>query len=191
MLRGSARVRSVLLAAAYRIGPSGCDAAVVGAVSLCGALVVQAGLVAARCGEERASGELLDEAAEMAVRVGDGFDLHRTGFGPTAVELARVTAAVELGDGSVAVARHRQAIRRGGWGVLPVEHRAAYLIDAARAFLQAGDPANAARMLLNAERLAPYEIRRRPVGREVLAEVARDPKAPAMIAELALSLGLV
>ncbi|WP_341720037.1 helix-turn-helix domain-containing protein [Micromonospora sp. FIMYZ51] len=191
VLRSSGRARSVLLAAAYRIAPSDFDSGGVGEVSLCGALVVQAGLVAARCGEERVSGELLDEAAEMAVRVGEGFDLHRTGFGPTAVELARVTAAVELGDGSAAVARHRQAIRRAGWGVLPVEHRAAYLIDAARAYLQVDDPANAARVLLNAERLAPYEVRRRPVGRDVLAEIARAPKAPAMVGELALSLGLV
>ncbi len=64
------------------------------------------------------------------------------------------------------------------------------VIDAARGFLRAGDPANTARVLLNAEQLAPYEVRRRPVGRDVLAEVARDPKAPAVIAELALSLGM-
>ena len=156
-----------------------------------GALLAQAGLVAARSGDERVSGELLDEAAEMAARVGDGSDVHRTAFGPTAVELARVAAAVELGDGPAAVARHRQAVWRGGWRSLPVEHRAAHLIDTARAYLQAGDPGNAARVLLDAEILAPYEVRRRPVGRDVLAEVARDPKAPAMIGELALSLGLV
>ncbi|GIJ25722.1 transcriptional regulator [Micromonospora qiuiae] len=191
VLRSSTQARSVLLAAAYRIAPPDLDAAEAGELSLCGALLVQAGLVAARSGDERVSGDLLDEAAEMATRVGDGFDLHRTAFGPTAVELARVTAAVEWGDGPAAVARHRQAIRRGGWRSLPVEHRAAHLVDVARAYLQAADPANAARVLLNAERLAPYEVRRRPAGRDVLAQVARDPKAPAMIAELALSLGLV
>ena len=191
VLRASARARSVLLAAAYRIAPSDLDAGAVGELSLCGALLVQAGLVAARCGDERASGDLLDEAAEMAARVGDGFDLHRTAFGPTAVELARVTAAVELGDGPEAVARHRQATRRNGWRLLPVEHRAAHLIDVAHAYLQADDPGNAARVLLDAEILAPYEVRRRPVGRDVLAEIARDPKSPAMIGELALSLGLV
>ena len=75
--------------------------------------------------------------------------------------------------------------------MLPVEHRAAHLIDAARAYLQTDDAGNAARVLLDAEILAPYEVRRRPVGRDVLAEIARDPNAPAMIGELALSLGLV
>ncbi|MGW5580593.1 hypothetical protein [Micromonospora chokoriensis] len=36
------------------------------------------------------------------------------GAGLTAVELARVAAAVELGEGSVAVARHEAAVRRYG-----------------------------------------------------------------------------
>ncbi|WP_341717281.1 helix-turn-helix domain-containing protein [Micromonospora sp. FIMYZ51] len=191
VLRGSARARSVLLAAAYRIAPPDLAGGCPPELALCGALLVQAALVAARSGAERASGELLDEAAELAARVGDGLDFHRTAFGPTAVELARCAAAVELADGPAAVARHRQAIRRDGWRLLPVEHRAAHLIDAARAYLQADDPANAARVLLAAQRLAPYEVRRRPSGRNVLAQVARDPKAPAAVAELALSLGLV
>ncbi|NYH43278.1 hypothetical protein HNR22_003005 [Micromonospora jinlongensis] len=65
--------------------------------------------------------------------MGDGHDHYRTAFGPTAVELARVAAAVELGDGPQAVARHEKAIGRNGWRWLPVEHRAAHLIDAARA----------------------------------------------------------
>ncbi len=191
VLRASARARSVLLAAAYRIAPPDVDAGSAQELSLCGALLVQAGLVAARCGDERTTGDLLDEAAEMAARVGDGHDHHRTAFGPTAVELARCAAAVEWGDGSAAIARHKQAIRRDGWRLLPVEHRAAHLIDAARAYLQTDDHGNAARVLLDAEILAPYEVRRRPAGRDVLAQVARDPKAPAMIGELALSLGLV
>ncbi|GGM68094.1 hypothetical protein GCM10011608_61650 [Micromonospora sonchi] len=191
VLRSSAWMRSVLLAAAYRIAPQDLDAGSRQELSLCGALLVQAALIAARCGDERTTGDLLDEAAEMAARVGDGHDHHRTAFGPTAVELARCAAAVEWGDGSAAIARHKQSIRRDGWRLLPVEHRAAHLVDAARAYLQAGDPANAARVLLDAEILAPYEVRRRPAGREVLAEIARDPKAPAMIGELALGLGLV
>ena len=191
VLRSSAWMRSVLLAAAYRIAAADFGAGSRQELSLCGALLVQAGLVAARSGDERTTGDLLDEAGEMAVRVGDGLDLHRTAFGPTAVELARCAAAVELGDGSEAVARHKQAVRRGGWRLLPVEHRAAHLIDAARGYLQADDLGSAARVLLEAEILAPYEVRRRPAGRNVLVQVARAPKAPAAIGELALSLGLV
>ncbi|WP_341716274.1 helix-turn-helix domain-containing protein [Micromonospora sp. FIMYZ51] len=191
VLRASAWTRSVLLAAAYRIAPADLDSGSPPELSLCGALLVQAGLVAARCGDERASGDLLDEAAELAARVGDGHDLHRTAFGPTAVALARCAAAVESGDGSAAVAWHEKAVRRDGWRLLPVEHRAAHLIDAARAYLHTDDPGNAARVLLAAEVVAPYEVRRRPAGRDLVAQVARDPHAPATIAELALGLGLV
>jgi hypothetical protein len=96
VLRASAGARSVMLAAAYRIAPYDLDAGPPQELSLCGSLLVQAALMAARAGEDRATVELLDEAAEMAARVGDGHDHHRTGFGPTAVELARVAAAVAI-----------------------------------------------------------------------------------------------
>ncbi|WFE40227.1 hypothetical protein [Micromonospora sp. WMMD998] len=112
VLRASARARSVLLAAAYRIAPGDLDSGTPGELSLCGGLLVQAALTAARAGDGRAAGGLLDEAGEMAVRVGDGCDHHWTAFGPAAVEVARVVAAVELGDGAEAVARHESG--RGG-----------------------------------------------------------------------------
>ncbi|WP_430497784.1 helix-turn-helix domain-containing protein [Micromonospora trifolii] len=186
VLRASARAGPVMLAAASQIAPGTPEE-----VSLRGSLLVQAGLIAARAGDDRGVGELLDQAAELAVRVGDGHDHHRTAFGPTAVELARAAAAVELGDGPQAVARHEQAIGRDGWRWLPVEHRAAHLIDAARAYLQTDDPTNAARVLLRAERIAPAEIRDRPAARDVVAQIARDPDAPPTITQLAIGLGVL
>ncbi|WP_341720091.1 helix-turn-helix domain-containing protein [Micromonospora sp. FIMYZ51] len=191
VLRASARARSVMLTAAYQIAPPDLDAGTPQELSLCGSLLVQAALIAARCGNDRTTADLLDEAAEMAARVGDGHDHHRTAFGPTAVELARVTAAVELGDGPEALARHEKAIGRDGWQWLPVEHRAAHLVDAARAYLQSDDAANAARLLMQTDSLAPAEVRHRPAVREVIAQVAREPDAPAMITQLAIALGLV
>ncbi|GAB3066033.1 hypothetical protein GCM10027186_17550 [Micromonospora schwarzwaldensis] len=159
-------------------------------LSLCGTLLAQAALAAARDGDDRAAVELVDEAAEMAARVGDGHDHHRTGFGPTTVELARVAVAAERGDVADAVARHEQVITREGWRWLAAEHRAAYLIDVARAYLQAGDPVSAGRVLVEADRVAPAEIRHRPDGRGVLTEIARDPRAPAMLVHLAAALGV-
>ncbi|MEV1321546.1 helix-turn-helix domain-containing protein [Micromonospora arborensis] len=183
VLRGSARARPVMLAAASQIAPATPEE-----MSLRGSLLVQAALIAARAGDDRAAVDLLDEAAEVAAQVGDGHDHHRTAFGPTAVELARVAAAVELGDGPQAVAWHEEAMGRDGWRWLPVEHRAAHLIDAARAYLQTDDPANAARVLLRVERIAPAEIRHRPAARDVTAQVARYPNAPATITQLAINL---
>ncbi|WP_433344413.1 helix-turn-helix domain-containing protein [Micromonospora sp. CA-111912] len=191
VLRASGRARAAMstaLAAAYRIAPPDPDDARPAELSLCGTLLVQAALAAARHGDDRATTDLIGEAAEMALRVGDGHDHHRTAFGPTAVELARVAAAVELGAARDAVAWHERVIGRDGWRWLPAEHRAAHLLDAARAYLQADDPANAGRVLVDAERTAPAELRHRPAARDVVARVARDPHAPATIIALAVAL---
>ncbi|PTA46554.1 hypothetical protein [Micromonospora sp. RP3T] len=126
----------------------------------------------------------------MAQRVGDGYDHHRTGFGPTAVDLARAAAAVEVGDARAAVVRHEKAVARPGWRWLPAEHRAAHLLDVARAYLEAGDAGNAARMVTEIERTAPAEVMHRPVARDILAEIARDPRAPTTIARLTATLGM-
>lgn len=163
--------RSVMLAAAYRIAPPDLDAGNPHELSLCGSLLVQAALMAARAGDEH--------------------DHHRTGFGPTAVETARTAAAVASGDGREAVAWHEKATSRDGWRWLPVEHRAAHLIDTARAHLQTDDPTHAARLLLQADSIAPAEVRHRPAARKVVAQAARAPDAPGMITQLALTLGVM
>ncbi|WP_405093265.1 helix-turn-helix domain-containing protein [Micromonospora sp. NBC_01392] len=187
VLRTLGRVReakAVLLGAAYRIAPPVLDHGAPAELSLCGTLLVQAGLAAAQDGNEAGAGELLDEADGMAQRVGDGCDHHRTGFGPTAVDLARAAAAVEVGEARAAVVRHERAVARPGWRWLPAEHRAAHLLDAARAYLHAGDAGNAARLVTEVEHAAPAEITHRPVARDILAEIARDPRAPTTIAKL-------
>ncbi|WP_285788471.1 helix-turn-helix domain-containing protein [Micromonospora sp. NBRC 101691] len=193
VLRESGRARvgkSVMLAAAYRIAPPVIEYGTPAELSLCGTLVVQAALAAARDGDDRTAAELIKEAADMAARVGDGHDHHRTGFGPTAVQLARVAAMVESGDAEEAVAWHEKATTRDGWRWLAAEHRAAHLIDAARAYQYADDPVNAGRVLIEADRIAPAEIRHRPAGRDVLAQVARDPAAPTTLIHLAATLGV-
>ncbi|MDI5937802.1 XRE family transcriptional regulator, partial [Micromonospora sp. DH15] len=159
-------------------------------LSLYGTLLVQAALAAARHGDDRAAADLIDEAAAMAARVGDGQDHHRTGFGPAAVDLSRVAAALDLGNAHEAVVWHRRATKRVGWRWLPAEHRAAHLLDAARAYLYTDDPTNAARALVEADRTAPAEVRHRPAARSIVAQVARHPHAPATIIQLAVVLGV-
>ncbi len=193
VLRATGRARSAvsaMRAAAYRIAPPDLNGGQAPRLSLCGTLLVQAALAAARHGDDHATADLIDEAADLAAQVGDGHDHHRTGFGPTAVEAARVVAALELGDAGEAVASHEKTVGRDGWRWLSAEHRAAHLVDAARAYLQAGDPANAGRILLDADRTAPAEVRHRPAAREVLAQVARNPAAPAAIVQLTATLGV-
>ncbi|WFE32800.1 helix-turn-helix domain-containing protein [Micromonospora sp. WMMD975] len=190
VFRASGRAReaqSATLAAAYRIAPEDGSP---GDLSLCGTLLVQAALGAARRGDDRAAADLIDEAAGMAAQIGEGHDLHRTAFGPTAVDLARGVAALDLGDASEAILWHERTTGRDAWRWLPLEHRAAHLVDAARAYLQADHPVSAGRVLVDADRMAPAEVRQRPAARKVLAQVARDPRAPATIIRLAAALGV-
>ncbi len=81
-------------------------------------------------------------------------------------------------------------VRREGWRRLPAEYRGAYLVDVARAYLQVGDLRGAARALVDADSVAPAEVRCRSLARTVIADVARAQPAPAGVARLATLVGL-
>ncbi|MET7375859.1 helix-turn-helix domain-containing protein [Micromonospora arida] len=155
-----------------------------------GTLLLQAALAAAGCGEHRRADELTDRAAGVAARLRGYDDTHRTSFGPVAVELARVLVASQRGDAVEALHRHSTVVRREGWRRLPAEYRGAYLVDVARAYLQVGDLRGAARALVDADSIAPAEVRCRPLARTVIADVARAQPAPAGVARLATLVGL-
>ncbi|MEH0932148.1 helix-turn-helix domain-containing protein [Micromonospora sp. CPCC 205558] len=155
-----------------------------------GTLLVQAALAAAGCGEHRRADELIDRAVGVAASLRGYDDPHRTSFGATAVELARVLVTAQRGDAVEALRRHSSVIRREGWRRLPAEYRGAYLVDVARAYLQVGDLRGAARALVDADSVAPAEVRCRSLARTVIADVARAQPAPAGIARLATLVGL-
>ncbi|MFF0234027.1 helix-turn-helix domain-containing protein [Micromonospora sp. NPDC005254] len=155
-----------------------------------GTLLLQAALAAAGCGEHRRADELTDRAAGVATNLRGYDDQHRTSFGPIVVDLARVLLAAQRGDADEAVRRHSTVVRREAWRRLPAEYRGAYLVDVARAYLQVGDLRGAARALVDADSVAPAEVRCRPLARTVIAEVARGHPAPAGVARLATLVGL-
>ncbi|MEU8372750.1 MULTISPECIES: helix-turn-helix transcriptional regulator [unclassified Micromonospora] len=181
---------AVAVAAARRVAPRPVRDAPAGRQALCGTLLLQAALAAAEHGDTHRADELIDLTAGIATRAGSGDDPHRICFGPVAVELARVVAAIEVGDGGEAVYRHEQVVRREGWQLLPAEYRAAYLVDAARAYLQVGDLFGAGRVLVDADGIAPAEVRCRPAARAVIAEIARGRPTVAGVARLATLVGL-
>ncbi|WP_320068444.1 hypothetical protein [Micromonospora sp. RTGN7] len=76
------------------------------------------------------------------------------------------------------------------WRRLPAEHRAGYLLDVTRAYLQIGDPLTAGRALVDANRTAPVEVRLRPVARTLLTDLTRHGPVPADVAQLATALGI-
>ena len=72
------------------------------------------------------------------------------------------------------------------------ERRAHHYLDIARGYTQIGNIDKASEMLLEGDRLAPSEIRCRPLAHEVLSDVLRRTRGtpPAPIAELAEQMGV-
>ncbi|MGC4804774.1 helix-turn-helix domain-containing protein [Micromonospora sp. DT233] len=193
LAQGQARhAMEVSIAMANRLAPPQPLAAPAEHLSVYGTLLTTAALGAAALGYADDVDDLLAQAAEASTGVDEGQDHYRTAFGPVAVELARVAATVELGDGSALdTGAHRRLVDGPDWRRLPPERRAAYLLDVARGHLQAGDVAGADQAVVIADRVASAEIRARPLGREVLATVLRrSPTASADVLRVADEAGV-
>lgn len=162
-------------------------------LSVYGQLLLQGAMAAARIGDSATVRDLLTSAQEAADQLGGDFNYYWTCFGPTNVQLHRAAAAVELGEGRQAVELHEK-INPEGFGALLPERRAHHFLDLARAHAQTGDIENASEMLLEGDRLAPSEIRCRPLAREVLSDVLRrtrgTPSAPVIELAEHLSVGV-
>ncbi|NBE84806.1 helix-turn-helix domain-containing protein [Micromonospora sp. NEAU-HG-1] len=153
---------------------------------------VAAALAAATCGDDTTAGELTERAAHLATAHGEHrhHDNDGTGFGSTAVELARALTAMRLGDHHRAVTTHQRATSGDTWHRLPAEHRAAHLIDITHAHLDLGDPHAAGRALITADTIAPAETRTRPAAHTALTAVLRAGPIAADVARLAATIGL-
>jgi hypothetical protein len=154
-------------------------------------LLLNGAMAAARIGDSATVRDLVNGAEEAATELGGDYNHYWTCFGPTNVQLHKAAAAVELGEGRMAVETHERINPDGFAGLLP-ERRAHHYIDIARAYAQVGDVDKACELLLEGDRLAPSEIRCRPIAHEVLSDVLRRTRgAPAPpIAELAEHMGV-
>jgi hypothetical protein len=136
--------------------------------------------------------ELIGEAGHAANDLGVDANHYWTSFGPTNVLVHKAAAAVELGDGHVAVRTHEQELTADALSGLTPERRANHFVDVARGYTQIGQLDSAGEMLLDADRLAPSEVRCRPLAYEVLTEVLRrartSPSGP--LVELADHMGV-
>jgi len=158
---------------ANRLAPGGVqDNSTDAQLSVYGMLLLQGTMAAARIGDSATVRDLLAGADEAAARVGENQNHYWTCFGPTNVKLHRAAAAVELGEGHIAAEIH-DTIDFTHFGALMPERRAQHYIDLARGLAQVGDIDRASEMLLEGDRLAPSEVRCRPVSQEILANVLR------------------
>jgi len=177
---------------ANRLAPGNGEPATPERLSVYGMLLLQGAMAAARLGDSATVRDLISGAEDAAREIGGDQNHYWTSFGPTNVELHRAAAAVELGDGKVAVSTHENHLDGNGFAALMPERRAHHYIDLARGLAQVGDVERASEMLLEGDRLAPSEIRCRPIAHEVLSDVLRrtrgTPSAP--VAELAETMGV-
>jgi hypothetical protein len=176
---------------ANRLAPGGSNDASPQRLSVYGMLLLQGAMAASRIGDSATVDDLLNGAQEAARLLGSDQNHYWTSFGPTNLELHRAAAAVELGDGGRAVEVH-QRIQEPAFNALLPERRAHHLLDIARGYAQIGDVANAGEMLLRGDRLAPSEIRCRPIAHEVMSDILRRTRGapPSPIAELAEHMGV-
>jgi transcriptional regulator with XRE-family HTH domain len=160
-------------------------------LSVYGIVLLQGAVVAARLGDAATVRDLLNGAEDAAKQLGGDENHYWTSFGPTNVAFHSVAADVEMGEGGRAVATH-DAIDPFQFAAMPPERRAHHLLDASRGLAQVGDVNRASELLVEADRLAPSEIRCRPIAHELIADLLRRSRgaAPAAIADLAEAMGV-
>lgn len=147
------------------------------ALSLYGILLCNAGYTAAKAGDRTRSDELLNDASDVADRLGVDANARWTAFGPTNVLLFKVSASHALGDAGKAIEYARRVPR--GAVRLP-ERQSRFWVDVAKAWHQWGKPIKCYEALTVAERLAPEEVRSRRVVRELVVDLLTCSQQPRM-----------
>ncbi|GII22713.1 helix-turn-helix domain-containing protein [Planosporangium mesophilum] len=142
------------------------------ALSVRGILLTNAGYTAAKAGDRTTARDLFAEAGAIARQLGRDRNDRWTAFGPTNVTLFQISAASALGDFGTAI--DLAASVPTGSIRLP-ERQARYWVDVARAYCRWDKPAECYRALLTAERLAPEEVRARPVVRGLVRSLLSSP----------------
>jgi len=138
--------------------------------SVYGTMLLQAAIAGARKGDNRGARDLIREAHDIAGLVGPARNDYHTAFGPVNVGIHRVSAFVELGEGGTAV-QAAAVVAKEELIRLPRERRANHLVDVARGYSQWGKREQALTTLLDAEQLAPAEVRCRPMARATITDL--------------------
>ena len=137
------------------------------AMSLWGGLTLQRAVVAARINDPDTAYGQLEQAKQMAGRLGEGRNDFNTEFGPANVGLQEVAIAVDLGDAGRAL-RAAAAVDTSG---LSAERQARLLIEMARAHAQRRQADEAVSTLLRAEQITPELVRGHILVRQLVTDL--------------------
>ncbi|MGY4971633.1 helix-turn-helix domain-containing protein [Streptomyces nigrescens] len=133
-------------------------------LSVYGTLFLTGAMAAARADDRATTQEFLREAESAATRLGANGNHMWTAFGPTNVEIHRVATAGELGDIQIAAELGPQVDTSG----LPVERRVRHSLEVARALSAWNRTDDALAVVLDAEELAPEQVRHHYMSRELV-----------------------
>jgi hypothetical protein len=139
-------------------------------VSFRGAAFLSAAAASARRGDSREAHAAMKAATVCSVELGQDRSDLATVFGPTNVAIHQVAIAIELGDAQGAI-RHIPAVQFDQMPKQLTERRARFLIDVARSFAHVRDDAAAIGALLQAETIAPDELRHHRLTHELVPQL--------------------
>jgi transcriptional regulator with XRE-family HTH domain len=124
-------------------------------LSVYGTLFLAGSMAAARDDDRSTTRTFLATAEETARRLGHDANHLWTAFGPTNVAIHRVATAAELGDVQVAIDLGPQI----DTSPMPMERRVRHALEVSRAFSKRNRLDEAQATLLDAERMAPEQVR--------------------------------
>jgi hypothetical protein len=158
-------------------------------VATFGALLLTAAVAAAQMGEAAQAWEFLGHAKSAASSLADEHAGLCAVFGPVNLAIHGVQVATELGNGREAL-RRAERVEVARLPASLVERRTTLLIDVARSQAGEGDHGAAGDTLLEAERLAPLEVRYNGVALRLLAGLLSRRQAPTELREMAARVGV-
>ncbi|WP_157246262.1 helix-turn-helix domain-containing protein [Nonomuraea typhae] len=158
-------------------------------LSVYGTLFLAGSMAAARAEDRTTTRAFLSEAQESAKRLGTDANHAWTAFGPTNVAIHRVATAIELGDIQVAI----DIGPKLDTTALPTERRVRHALAVAHALSLWNRTDEAFATLLDAEKMAPEQVRYHYLGRQlVLSWIRRQKGRPSFqLTELARRLRIV
>jgi transcriptional regulator with XRE-family HTH domain len=142
-------------------------------VSAYGMLLLKGSIAAARLHQAADVRDLQNEALAVAARLETDRNENWSAFGTTNVLVHRVSALADMQSGGRVIEAVAD-ISYGDLMHLPRERRASHLLDVTRGHLQAGQRDQAAATLLEADQLAPEEVRCRHLAKVVITDLVRS-----------------
>jgi transcriptional regulator with XRE-family HTH domain len=142
-------------------------------LSVYGSLFLTGAMAASRAEGRPTTRAFLHEAQEAASRLGADANYMWTAFGPTNVAIHQVNTAMELGDVQIALDVGPALDTTG----LPTERRVRHALEVARAYSARNRRDDGLAVILDAERMAPEQVRHHFISRQLVLTWMRQQRS--------------